>query len=380
MAENNKETNQKRALRKTQAGVVHRIVLWVVGIIVVLLMIVGFMGVRYVKSSFGAVDAKSTETVNVKIPIGSTNKDIAALLAEKKVIKSAMVFDYYVKSKNYTDFQAGVYSLKPSMNLQEVISTLRTDDGAVAKPVAHVLVREGVTVETIAGTMHKYTKKDKNLTKKSFMAVMKDDDFFKRMAAKYPQLLGSASKAKHVRYHLEGYLFPATYDVSKNMTAEALVESMLAKTDATLSPLYKTMKSKGFSVQEVMTLASLVEREGVTTNSRKMIAGVFLNRIDAKMPLQSDLTVMYALNTHKKNLTNKDTSVDSPYNLYIHTGYGPGPFNQPSLESIQAVLNPSDRSAGYLYFVANMKTGKILYGRTLSEQNANIAAIGSDND
>ena len=200
------------------------------------------------------------------------------------------------------------------------------------------------------------------------------------MATKYPELLDSASKAKHVRYRLEGYLFPATYDVSKNMSAESLVESMLAKTDETLSPLYKTIKSKGYTVQEVMTLASLVEREGVTNSSRKKIAGVFFNRIDAKMPLQSDLTVMYALNTHKKNLTNKDTSVDSPYNLYIHTGYGPGPYNQPSLESIQAVLNPSDRSAGYLYFVANMKTGKILFGRTLAEQNANIAAIGSDNN
>jgi UPF0755 protein len=99
VAENNKDTNQKRAMRKTQAGVVHRIVLWVVGIIVVLLLIVGFMGVRYVKSSFGAVDPKSTKTINVKIPIGSTNKDIASLLASKKVIKSAMVFDYYVKSK-----------------------------------------------------------------------------------------------------------------------------------------------------------------------------------------------------------------------------------------------------------------------------------------
>jgi UPF0755 protein len=380
VAENNKDTNQKRAMRKTQAGVVHRIVLWVVGIIVVLLLIVGFMGVRYVKSSFGAVDPKSTKTINVKIPIGSTNKDIASLLASKKVIKSAMVFDYYVKSKNYTDFQAGVYQLKPSMDLNEVISTLRTDDGAVAKPVAHVLVREGVTVETIASSMHKYTKKDKNLTKKSFMAVMKDKTFFKQMAAKYPQLLGSASKAKHVRYRLEGYLFPATYDVSKNMSAESLVESMLAKTDESLSPLYKSIKAKGYTVQEVMTLASLVEREGVTNSSRKKIAGVFLNRIDVKMPLQSDLTVMYALNTHKKNLTNKDTAVDSPYNLYVHTGYGPGPYNQPSLESIQAVLNPSERSAGYLYFVANMKTGKILFGRTLAEQNANIAAIGSDNN
>ncbi|WP_155286732.1 endolytic transglycosylase MltG [Lacticaseibacillus zhaodongensis] len=382
MAETNKDTNNqdKKTIRNVQSNVVHRIVIWVVGIIIALLIIVGFMGYRYVRSSFGPVNESATATVNVKIPIGSTNKDIATLLEDRHVIKSAVVFDYYVKSRNYTDFQAGTYSLKQSMSLQQVIAALRTDNGSVARPVAHVLVREGVTAEDIADTMSKYTKKDKNLTKKSFMKVMRSKSFFKQMAAKYPALLSSATKAKGVRYRLEGYLFPATYDVSKNMTAEKLVESMIAKSDSTLSPLYKSIDQKGFTVQQVLTLASLVEREGVTENSRRMIAGVFLNRIDVKMPLQSDLTVMYALNTHKKHLTNKDTAVNSPYNLYKHTGYGPGPFNQPSLESVRAVLNPAERSAGYLYFVANMKTGKILYGRTLSEQNANIAAIGSDNN
>ena len=382
MADNNKGANDqdKRSLRATQDAVVHRIVWWVVGIVVTLLIVVGFMGIRYVHSSFNAVDSKATATINVKIPIGSTTKDIAALLAEKKVIKSAMVFDYYVKSKNYTNFQAGDYALKQSMTLRDVIASLRTDDGSVAKPVAHVLVREGVTAETIASSMKKYTKKDPNLTKSSFMRVMKDEQFFKRMQAKYPELLSSAAKAKHVRYRLEGYLFPATYDVTKNMTTEKLIEMMIAKTNTVMTPLMGTIKSKDLSVQEVLTLASLVEREGVTNDSRKKIAGVFFNRMAVKMPLQSDLTVMYAMNTHKKHLTNKDTSYKSPYNLYIHTGYGPGPFNQPSAESIQAVLNPSDRQMGYLYFVANMKTGKILFARSLDGQNANIAAIGSDNN
>ncbi len=380
MAEKNQDANgqDKRSVRALQSAVANRIVWWVVGIILTLVVVVTFMGYRYVKSAMGPVDADSNTQVTVKIPIGSTNKEIGAILAEKKVIKSAMVFNYYIKAHNLTGFQAGEYTLKPSMDLATVIDRMQTDPGA--KPVAQVLVREGVTISDIAATMKKYTKKDPNLTKASFMKAIKSKKLFNKLLKEYPKLLTSASKAKDVRYRLEGYLFPATYDVSKNMSAEDLVAMMVEKTDTTLTPYYKQIETKDMSVQEVMTLASLVEREGVTAKSRRMISGVFFNRIDAGMPFQSDISVMYALNTHKTHLTNKDVQVDSPYNLYKNTGYGPGPFNQPSLQSIQAILNPAERDKNYLYFVANLKTGEILYAQTLAGHNANIAKIGDDNE
>lgn len=381
MADNKNDANgqDKQSVRELQGAVTKRIVWWIVGIILTLLVVVIFMGYRYVKTAMGPVDSSSTTQVTVEIPSGSTNKQIAAILADKKVIKSAMVFDYYIKSHNLTGFQAGAYTLKRSMTLAEVIDTMRTD-AAGAKPVAHVLVREGIGIDEIAKSMKSYTKKDPNLTKKSFMAAVKSKSLFKELKKKYPKLLASAAKAKGVRYRLEGYLFPATYDVSKNMSAEQLVAEMVEKTDTTLSPYYKTMEDKNVTVQEVLTLASLVEREGVTATSRRMIAGVFLNRINQGMALQSDLTVMYALKTHKTHLSLKDLQVKSPYNLYKHTGFGPGPYNQPSLQSVQAVLNPAERDRGYLYFVANLKTGKILYAQTLAEHNANKAAIGDDNN
>jgi UPF0755 protein len=380
VAENKNDANgqDKRAVRELQSAVTKRIVWWIVGIILTLVVVVVFMGYRYVKTAMGPVDSGSKETVTVTIPVGSTNKEIATILADKKVIKSAMVFDYYIKSHNLTGFQAGEYTLKPSMTLATVIDTMRTD-AAGAKPVAHVLVREGVTIADIASSMKKYTKKDPNLTKKTFMKAVKSKALFKELKKKYPKLLTDAAKAKGVRYRLEGYLFPATYDVSKNMSAEQLVSEMVEKSDTTLSPYYKTMEDKNLTVQETLTLASLVEREGVTASSRRKIAGVFYNRISIKMPLQSDISVMYALNTHKTHLTLKDVKVKSPYNLYKHAGFGPGPFNQPSLASIQATLNPADRDQEYLYFVANLKTGKILFAHTLTEHEANQAAIGSDN-
>ena len=146
------------------------------------------------------------------------------------------------------------------------------------------------------------------------------------------------------------------------------------KTDQVLQPYYSSIKKKHLTVQEVLTLASLVEREGVKSKDRRMIAGVFFNRIKANMPLQSDISVMYALNKHKHSLTLKDIKVKSPYNLYVHKGYGPGPFNNPSLDSISAVLNPI--KSNYLYFVANLKTGKVYYNENYDEHLKRNSSLG----
>src|SRR5699024_9215314 len=145
----------------------------------------------------------------------------------------------------------------------------------------------------------------------------------KKMQKKYPALLDSSMKQKNVRYHLEGYLFPAKYDLYKSTTLKQLVEQMLDKSYSVYKPYFKAIKDSDMTVHPALTLASLAEREGATPTDRAKIAGVFFNRLDIDMPIQSDISVMYALNTHKKSLSNKDTSVDSPYNLYIHSGFGP---------------------------------------------------------
>ena len=235
-----------------------------------------------------------------------------------------------------------------------------------------MLVREGVTIDQIGTQIAKSTK----YSKKQFLALMKDEKYMKELQKKYPQLLDSTMKQKNVRYHLEGYLFPATYNVYKGFSLKEIVNQMVEKENDELTPYYSTIKEKGYTVQDILTLASLVEREGVTKTDRKKIAGVFFNRLAIDMPLQSDISVMYALNTHKTKLTNKDTSVKSPYNLYKNTGFGPGPFNTPSLQSIEATLNPSDRSQNYLYFYANLKTGKVTYSHTLAEHESGYASTG----
>ncbi|MFD1432001.1 endolytic transglycosylase MltG [Lacticaseibacillus yichunensis] len=374
----NDQGSRKKSLHQAESRVVNRIVLWVVGIVVVLLVIVGLMGYRYVKSSLEPVNEKATDRITVHIPIGSSTKEIGATLQNKKIIKSATVFNYYVKFHSYTNFKAGDYTFTQANTLQQIVGELRAGSTG-DNQIGTVLVKEGVTVEQIGDVIEKLKSKNANMSKEKFLDLMKNETFFAKLAKDYPKLLTSAAQAKDVRYRLEGYLFPATYTITKKETLKTLVAQMVQKTDSILQQYYTSINKQGYKVQEVMTLASLVEREGSTANDRRTIAGVFLNRLAVKMPLQSDISVMYALNTHKTHLTNTDTAVDSPYNLYVNTGYGPGPFDSPSEASISAVLSPLDRDKNYLYFVANLKTGEILYATTREAHDANVAKFAADN-
>ena len=368
------ESDDKIKTRAEERSVANHIAYWIVGVIAVLAVVVAIIGFNYVNSSLQPYNANSKEDIVVKIPIGSSSKQIAKTLEKDKVIKSATVFNFYVKAQNYTDFQAGYYTFKQSMDMNHVVKQLQKGGSAEPTGTASntVLVREGVTIDQIGDQIQKSTK----FKKKDFLKLMKDKSYMKQLQKKYPELLDSSMAKKNVRYHLEGYLFPATYGLYKGETLKELVNQMVEKDNEIMKPYFETIKEKGLTVQQTLTLASLVEREGVTEKDRKKIAGVFFNRIDIDMPIQSDISVMYALNTHKTKLSNKDVRVDSPYNLYKNAGYGPGPFNTPSVQAIEATLNPSDRDENYLYFVANLKTGKVYYSHTLQEHESKNSSLG----
>lgn len=352
---------QRRKMRQKEDRIVSKIVTVVVVALLVIGGILGFSVYRYVSSSLQPLDTDSKKTIAVEIPSGSSNKQIGEILQEDKVIKSGMVFNYYTKFNNLTGFQAGSYHFSPSMTLEEISKNLQGGGAGTAGADAKLTIPEGVDIDKIGDIIAKDTK----IKKSEFIDLMKNEDFFKKTQAKYPDLLASAAKAKGVRYRLEGYLFPATYDYYKTSSLEDIVTQMIDKTNTVMSAYYDTIKQKNMDVQEVLTLASLVEKEGVTETDRKKIAQVFFNRIAAGMPLQSDISILYALGEHKEKVYNKDLQVDSPYNLYTNTGYGPGPFDSPSEQSIKAVLDPTPNN--YYYFVADIKTGKVYYAETYEE-------------
>lgn len=356
------ESNLKRAERRKEDRVVRKIVyILTVGILIVA-GILAISGYNYVSAGLKPLDKNDKKLVQVEVPSGSSNRQIGDILEEGEVIRDGMVFNFYTKFKNLTNFQAGYYQFSPNMTLDQISKELQ--QGGSAEPLddaSKLTVPEGYDVDKIASLVAKKT----DFKKEDFIKVMKDDKFFDQLKAQYPDLLTDAGNAKDVRYRLEGYLFPATYNVHKNRSLEDLVTQMVDTTNQILTPYYSQIKEKGLNVQEVMTLASLVEKEGVTQSDRKKIAQVFFNRIEAQMPLQSDISILYALGEHKEVVTIKDTEVDSPYNLYTNTGFGPGPFDNPSQEAILAVLDPTEND--YIYFVEDISTGKVYYAKTYEE-------------
>lgn len=371
MSQNN-SPSQKELRRSQQAEhriadnkTVKHISTWIIGILAMVIIITGIMVFKYVETSLKPVNPESSKLIRVRIPKGSTSKDIAHILEKNRIIKSATVFNMYVKTNNISDFKAGSYDFKQSDTIKRISNKLQEGGRPLdAKDeIGKVVIPEG---QNIAG-IKKIVAKKTPISAQQLEKLLKDESFFNSLVKKYPALLTSAQEAKGVRYRLEGYLYPATYTVYEKMTAKDLVLAMVDKTNQVLTPYYVAIKNKGYTMQEFLTLASLVEKEGVTTKDRRMIAGVFMNRMDHKMPLQSDISVMYALNTHKTHLNNQDTSVDSPYNLYKNPGYGPGPFDSPSVNSIKAVLDPLARDENYLYFIADIKTKKVYYSHNYDE-------------
>lgn len=202
------------------------------------------------------------------------------------------------------------------------------------------------------------------------------------MVKAYPKLFASLpTKDSGIKYQLEGYLFPATYDYTKSSTVESVIENMIQAANTQLTPYYDTIAQKNLTVNEVLSLAALVEKEANNDDDRRNVAGTFYNRMNAGMTLGSNLSILYAEGKlgEKTSLSedaNIDTNLDSPYNLYTNTGFGPGPVDSPSLSSIKAVLDPAQND--YFYFVADVTTGKVYFAKTLAEQNANVQKYVND--
>ncbi|HFR3649795.1 TPA: endolytic transglycosylase MltG [Streptococcus suis] len=370
--------------RKKQDNAAKHIVSVIMSIVVVAVLVTGVTGYMWVKSSLEPVNAKATETIQVEIPEGSSTLEIGKILVDNKLIKNATIFNYYSKIKSYNNFQSGFYNLKQNMSVDDIAKALQESGTPTAQKEAagKVLIVEGYTLTQIAQAITDNTNtKDKNdktpFTAEQFMATVTNQDFINRMVATYPKLFASLPAADSgVIYQLEGYLFPAVYEYSDETTIEELVEQMIAAMDNRLQPYYETIAAKNLTVNEVLTLASLVEKEGSTDEDRRNIASVFFNRLNATMPLQSNIAILYAQGKLGQETTLAedaaiDTSIESPYNIYWTPGLMPGPVDSPSLSAIEAVINAN--TTDYLYFVADVTTGNVYFTNNIDEHNQNVA-------
>ena len=376
--------SKNKQKRKKQDRTAKRIVAVVMSLVVVFFLATCTFGFFWVKSSLEPINTEAKKTIQVEIPEGSSTKEIANILFENDLIKNATVFNYYSKIKSYNNYQSGFYNLSQSMSVDDLAKALQESGTPTAQeePAGKVLIVEGYTLTQIANSVTLNAKTDDKtdktpFTSEEFLATVTNQEFIDRMVATYPNLFASLPAADSgVIYRLEGYLFPAVYDYYDDTTIEDLVEQMISTTDARLQPYYEAIANKNLTVNEVLTLASLVEKEGSTDEDRRNIASVFFNRLNTEMPLQSNIAILYAQGklgeeTTLAEDTNIDTSIESPYNIYWRAGLMPGPVDSPSLSAIEAVLNAN--ATDYYYFVADVTTGTVYFANTIEEHDQNVA-------
>ena len=308
-----------------------------------------YFGYQYVQSSLQPVDASSKQYVTVQIPEGANVQTIGSTLEKSGLIKHGVIFAFYAKYKNYSDLKSGYYNLQKSMSTEDIIHELQKGGTAEAQEpaLATLTIPEGYTIDQMAQAVGQLQGDFKEpLTADAFLAKVQDDSFISQEVAKYPSLL------------------------------ESLIDEMLAAMDKTLAPHYSTIKSKNLTVNELLTIASLVEKEGAKTEDRKLIAGVFYNRLNLGMPLQSNIAILYAQGKlgQKISLADDagiDTSINSPYNVYTNLGLMPGPVDSPSLDAIESSINQT--KSENLYFVADVTDGKVYYASNKEEHDRNVA-------
>lgn len=375
----------RKAKKKRRNRLAGRIVATVLVIIILLLGVTGYVGYNYINSALQPIDKTSKEYVTVEIPAGSSAKGIGNVLEKAGLIRNATVFNYYTQVRNYSGFQSGYYNLQKSMSVDQLAKALQKGGTETPQPpvIGKVTIPEGYTLTQISTAVQTATKKaGHEITADDFMAKAQDDAFINQMVSKYPRLLASLpSKDTGVLYRLEGYLFPATYNLAESTTAEDLIDQMLAAMDKNLSGYYDQIAAQNHTVNEILSLASLVEKEGSTDEDRKNIASVFFNRMAQGMPLQSNIAILYAQGKlgEKTSLAEDaqvDTNIDSPFNIYANTGLTPGPVDSPSLSAIDAVVSPN--TTDYLYFVADVKTGKVYFANNYAEHEQNVQTYVND--
>lgn len=267
----------------------------------------------------------------IEVAPGTNSKAVAAILERNNLINSANIFKYLTIFTGKADkIQAGEYKLSPDMAPQQILDVLT--EGKVL--LYSATIPEGFNLNEIADLLAKKQFADK----KKFISLAYDKDFIKYLGIKTDSL--------------EGYLFPDTYYFSKDASEYEILRQMMSNFKKIITPVFmERVKKIGFTEHQVVTLASLIEKETGREDERELISAVFHNRLKKRMKLQCDPTVIYALKDRfDGNLHKRDLMIDSPYNTYRYYGLPPGPIASPGKESIESVLSPAD--VDYLYFVS----------------------------
>ena len=319
-----------------------------------ILLLCLFLGGFYV---WGLKAKGNGDAVTFVIEAGTSKQDIAKNLAQAQLIRNEYVLDAYLYLTRPT-LQAGEYELSSSMTPKEMIEKFKKGD-VVVKTVTVTLI-EGQSVDDYADTLTKTL----SFSKEEFKEKIKDKDYLQSLINTY-WFLTDEILEDGIYEPLEGYFYPDTYEFMQNASVEDVIKKILSNTDIKLSTLKEEMAKSNYTVHQILTLSSLVEKEGITKKDRQTIAQVFYTRINTGMPLQSDISSYYGV--HKKmgeELLLKDLLDVNPYNTRLTDGQMNGklpigPVDNASLDAIWATLHPTETK--YVYFIANTCTKEVFF-------------------
>lgn len=326
-----------------------RIAVW---LLVVIVAVIGAIAARIALAEARPYKGYAESELFVDIPPGSGPASIGRRLADAGVIRDTLGFRFELaRTRTGRHLQAGEYRFDRPMTVQEVVAKIARGDVYLLP----ITFREGLTVRE--------------------MAQLFESKGFGPAA----EFIGAASDGRPIHgidpaaRDLEGYLFPDTYAMVRHATATLLVARMVTGFEKVLTPeLRAAADARGLSLRQLVTLASIVEKETGNPEERPLVAAVYANRLRIGMALQCDPTVIYALqrvNRYDGNLTREDLHVDSPYNTYRYPGLPPGPIANPGRASLEAAAHPAD--VPYLYFVSR-GDGSHAFAATLDEHNHNV--------
>lgn len=279
-------------------------------------------------------DSSNSDPITFEIKSGSGTSSIASQLEDKGIIKSATAFKIKTKMDgNDGKYKAAVYTFSPVMTVDEIVSLLLEGKSQTSK----MTLQEGLDIKRV---VEKLTA-DGLINPEEFMQELEFGEFGYEFVNELPSGVN----------RFEGYLYPETYFIPVGATSHDIINILLGQFEKMYTDDIKAKAdSMGITMQEVVTMASILEREAVVGEEMPTIASVFYNRMEIGMPLQTDATIQYALGEQKKRLSYDDLKIDSPYNTYTNKGLPPGPIASVSKAALEAAVNPADTE--YIFFVA----------------------------
>lgn len=330
-----------------------------------------YTGYRKIDAMFFApVDAGNTDTVEFAVASGSSLSAVSRDLEEAGLIRNRSVFKYMADFMGMGQkIQSGDYELSRAMRATDILSELVSGDG---KPLtAKITIIPGWTVTDVAN----YLVESKILkSADEFLSLCRTGENYSGYYF-IEEMLKKEDSGQRL-YALEGYLSPNTYEIYTSSSADTIIKRLLSQTEAAYSLSYdERAQELGMTMDEVFTLASMIEKEAKTADFAK-VSAVFHNRMKANMTLGSDVTVKYASGSEKMVLSGTDLGIESPYNTYTRKGLPVGPICNPSMDAVVAALYPDEQymAQKYLYFCSkDPDSGELYFSKTQEEHDAAVA-------